>query len=97
MAYTFNYVSVVGIVCNIPVVFLVSLLVPLGMAGYLFYFFRKSAALFGQTAGGLGMLTVKVNGFFQADGFLSFDVVSPPLWVLAAIYGIAFCAHLSIF
>ena len=91
MAYTFNYGSVVGIVCNIPVVFLVSLLVPLGMAGYLFYFFSGSLLpFFGQTAGGLGMLTVKVNGFFQADGFLSFDVVSPPLWVLAAIYGIAF-------
>ena len=91
MAYNFNYISVVGILCNIPVVFLVSIIVPLGICGYLLY--MATGALlpfFPQAVGGLGYLTVEINRFFQADGFLSFDVVSPPLWLLAAVYAAAF-------
>ena len=91
MAYTFNYVSLIGIICNIPVVFLVSLLVPLGVAGYLLYFAAGVVLPFySRIMGGLSWLTVKINALFQADGILSFDVISPPLPALLLVYGAAF-------
>lgn len=97
MAYTFNYISLTALIGNFPVVFLVSLLVPAGMCGFL----AAAAAgismpLLPQLLHGLASMIIKANQFFCADGFLSFDVVSPPLWMLALIYGLAFfCASES--
>ncbi|MGN0658616.1 MAG: DNA internalization-related competence protein ComEC/Rec2 [Emergencia sp.] len=93
MAYVFNYVSLTGLLCNIPVVFLISLLVPAGMAGFVcFLTTGHMLPLLSGLLGGLARLAVAVNGFFQADGFLSFDVVSPPLWIIAAVYAGGFFA-----
>lgn len=91
MAYTFNYISLVALIGNFPVVLLVSLLVPAGMAGFLAVLAAGvSLPLLPQVLDGLASMVIKTNSFFCADGFLSFDVVSPPLWVLAVIYGMAF-------
>lgn len=94
MAYTFNYISFSGLVGNFPVAFLVSLLVPAGMAGFLVSMATDaSLPLLPQLLHGLASMVIKVNGFFCSDGWLSFDVVSPPLWLLALLYGLAFfCA-----
>lgn len=91
MAYTFNYVSLAGFFANIPVVFLVSVLVPLGIGGFfLFLFLNLIVPGFCAVAEGLGQMIVKVNGFFAGAGILSWDVVSPPLWLVVLIYGAAF-------
>lgn len=91
MAYNFNYISFIGIVCNIPVVFMISLLVPLGIAGYLW--FIVSGQLFpfiSDGLNGLGTMAIKINHLFVADGVFSFDVISPPLWSVCLLYGVLF-------
>lgn len=103
MAYTFNYISLTALIGNFPVVFLVSVLVPLGMAGFLASLLTGiGLPMLPQLLHGLVSMITKTNAFFCADGLLSFDVVSPPLWLLALIYGLAFfcaseycyiCAH----
>ena len=94
MAYTFNYVSFVGILCNVPIIFLTSILVPMGIGGFFLFFFT------GMIIPGLApclesmtRLMVWCNQLFTAEGILSFDVVSPPLWAVTMAYGVMFfCA-----
>lgn len=87
MAYTFNYVSFVGILCNVPVIFLASILVPLGMAGFvgylLFGFMMPGISL---VLNGVTSLMIWCNHLFSAEGILSFDVISPPLWLVILVY-----------
>lgn len=91
MAYTFNYVSFVGILCNIPVIFLASILVPLGMAGFIgFLVLDMILPGLSQILSAVTKLMIWCNSLFSADGILSFDVVSPPLWLMILIYGLLF-------
>ena len=91
MAYVFNSISLVGIFCNIPVIYLTSLLVPIGMLGFMSYFtLGVSIPMASALLDGLAEMLITVNGWFSADGWLSFDVVSPPLWTMVLVYGLAF-------
>lgn len=91
LAYTFNHVSLTGLLVNPPVIFLVSLLVPAGIFGYVLYLlFGLSVPAFSPVLEGLSNLLIAVNHDLSLDGILSFDVVSPPLWLIAAVYGAAF-------
>ncbi|MBR3786411.1 MAG: DNA internalization-related competence protein ComEC/Rec2 [Firmicutes bacterium] len=94
MAYTFNYVSFTGILCNVPVIFLTSLLVPTGIAGFMVYLcFGRLLPGLSQMLEAVTSLMVWCNGLFEAEGMLSFDVISPPLWIVIIIYGMLFfCA-----
>ena len=91
MAYVFNSISLVGIFCNIPVIYLTSLLVPVGMLGFMAYFtFGIHIPLLSRILDGLVEMLITVNGWFSVDGWLSLDVVSPPLWTMVLVYGLAF-------
>jgi len=88
MAYVFNYISIVGLICNIPVVFLTSLILPVGLAAFVMYFIGKiSFSFLNILLNAMAEMLVFVNELFLAEGRLSFDVVSPPLWVMVLIYG----------
>lgn len=87
LAYTFNYISIAGIFINPPVIFLVSLLVPAGICGYmLFLFFSWSVPLLSPAMEGLTNMLITVNRSLAMDDMFVFDVVSPPLWSVAAAY-----------
>ena len=91
MIYNFNYISFIGILCNIPVIFMISLLVPIGIAGYLWFIVTgRLFPLLADCLSGLGTLAIKVNHFFEAEGAFSFDIVSPPLWTICLLYGLVF-------
>lgn len=91
MAYVFNYVTFVGFLCNIPVVFLISIFVPIGMAGFILYFVGQCMLpQYAQLLNGMAEMISCVNRLFCADGILSFDIVSPPLWLLVLFYGMLF-------
>lgn len=87
IAYTFNYVSLAGFLCNPPVIFLISLLVPVGVAVF-FVFMTTSAVipLAPQLLSGLAEMVIEINRFFSAVDILTFDVVSPPLWLIWLFY-----------
>ena len=91
MAYTFNYVSFVGILCNVPVIFLATLLVPLGMIGFVFFLFTGILLPdLSMALEWISRLMIWTNHVFLADGVLSFDVISPPMWMMLLLYGIMF-------
>lgn len=94
MAYSFNYISFVGVLCNVPIIFLTSILVPLGMAGFIWYLISSTVIPgFSIVMETVTDLMIWCNNLFSADGILSFDVVSPPLWLVLLFYGLLFfCA-----
>lgn len=94
MAYTFNYVSFVGILCNVPVIFLVSILVPIGMAGFIIFLFLDTVtSVIPKLLEAVTNIMIWCNSLFVSDGILSFDVISPPLYLMIFTYGlIFFCA-----
>ena len=87
MLYSFNYVSVLAVVINVPVVALAGVIVP--------------AALVSMTLGTAGMpafdmcagllrpmceVLVRINEVTQTDGITTFQFASPPLWAMAGYY-----------
>ena len=90
-AYAFNYVSLGAFFANLPVIFLAGILMPVGLA--MLVFANLSDGLFGSCAfvfeQGCRIL-IWINGLFYAGGSTSFDVVSPPVFLLFCYYGILF-------
>lgn len=87
MAYTFNYVTFIGLLSNIPVVFLISLVVPTGIIMFFVYFL--SGAVLENTETVLEALlnmSVYINHFFANIKYLSFETVSPPKWIIISFY-----------
>jgi len=91
IAYTFNYISLFSLICNLPIVYLVSIFVPCGITFFLIYFV-SGFFIFpeGLIMSSLGSLIVKLNHLLSHDGAFAVNVVSPPLWTIVLIYGIAF-------
>ena len=90
-AYLFNYVSAGAIIANIPVIFLTGIILPAGLCAL--------AAMYmsGNVFGFLMQLMetgcdclVWINSVFYASGKTSFDVISPPVWLLVLYYGVLF-------
>ena len=98
MAYTFNYISLMGFLCNIPVVFLVSVLVPLGIGAFFLYLGTGMIfPFFSAVCEGISVMIIKVNHMFAAADILSFDTVSPPLAAVVLFYILLFFASSEYF
>jgi competence protein ComEC len=94
--FIFNYFSPVGLILNIPIIFISGLIIPVGMClipvslldiGVLDDF------LIGAGAGFLDMillLMVKINLLVGSLEFSSVSLVSPPPWLVLMFYGILF-------
>lgn len=91
IAYTFNYVSALGFFCNFPVVLLVSVLVPAGTAGF-FVYLTAGVMIPGLSSllEGLTQAVAEINTLFGSFGFLTFDIISPPLWMVWGLYLLLF-------
>ncbi len=99
--YVFNYLSLSAFVANYPLVLLAGLLVPVALVlfillvpltllgGALFETLGQGVLLplGGKLCGVLLELLDQWNLLSYADGRFSFDVVSPPLFVVAIFYG----------
>ena len=90
-AFTFNYISLGSVLANIPVIFVAGIMLPAGVCALI------SMALPGELFGFLikmvdiccGLL-IHINDFFYVSGKTSFDVISPPVWLLIVYYGVLF-------
>ncbi len=91
MAYAFNYVSLGAFFVNVPIVFLAGVLLPVGISMMAVSYVSEHAFQLGAwfLRQGFQALTM-LNDFVYAGGRTSFDVVSPPLFFLAAYYGLFF-------
>lgn len=91
IAYTFNYVSILSLICNIPVVYLLSVFMPIGMGGLLlFTILGQSPAILMALMEGLAEIIIEVNHAMAINGFFCADVVSPPLWAVVLVYMLIF-------
>ena len=90
-AYVFNYISIGSILANIPVIFIAGIMLPVGICalasmfipGELFGFLIKMMEICCD-------VMIGINEFFYVSGKTSFDVISPPVWLLIVYYGALF-------
>ncbi|MBE6029324.1 MAG: DNA internalization-related competence protein ComEC/Rec2 [Clostridiales bacterium] len=85
MLFHFNYIPLLAVIVNVPVVALAGLIVPLSLVCLALSPFRllaPAAGLLESLCGGLR----KLNETTQIDGFTTFQLQSPPLWLLAVYY-----------
>ena len=89
--YQFNYVSLVSLLVNIPVIYLAGILVPAALAAFfLFASVSYVPDILNTILDSLCFFTVKLNDFSTLGGHGSCDVVSPPLWVVFSAYFLLF-------
>ncbi|MGN0732679.1 MAG: DNA internalization-related competence protein ComEC/Rec2 [Emergencia sp.] len=91
MIYSFNGISLAGLAVNIPVVFLISVLVPAGVLS--FFIFAASGITIPAIPAVLGLLsklTVFINHLFAEKDFLYLSLPSMKPGVLILIYGLMF-------
>lgn len=90
MAYSFNMVSAVSLIANIPIIFLSSIFVPLGILGFISYAISSKAAFaFSLITEPLGRMIVYVNDMFSGENS-AFQIMSPKPYVIIIVYVIAF-------
>ena len=90
-AFVFNYISIGAVIANIPIIFIAGIMLPIGVCAL------ASMAVPGNLFGFLitmmdicGEVLIAINDFFYVSGKTSFDVISPPVWLLILYYGILF-------
>lgn len=87
MLYVFNYLSLTAVLVNVPVIFLTGIIVPAGLCSmaamelWASAFEAISGVLFG-----LCYILTKLNAITGIDDVTVFEVVSPPLWIVALYY-----------
>ena len=88
-AYIFNYFSLGAFIANVPVIFIAGITVPAGMLALISY--KLSDALFSLSADSAVMLCdfmTLINKLTYMDGRLTFDAVSPSIFLMIMYYGI---------
>lgn len=90
-AFVFNYISIGSVLANIPIIFIAGIMLPVGICalvsmllpGDFFGFLIKMMEICAE-------VMIIINDFFYVSGKTSFDVISPPVWILIVYYGILF-------
>lgn len=90
-AFVFNYVSLSSVVANVPVIFIAGILLPIALCLLAGPILPESLFEIAVHILEIGCdVLIGVNRLFYADGLMSLDVVSPPVWLLVLYYGIVF-------
>lgn len=85
--YVFNYISLAALVVNVPIIFLVGIIVPMGMCSMVFMsVFEQLGIMSAKALGGLCMILEKLNSVTCIEGITVFDAKSPSIWIIAMYY-----------
>ncbi|MCQ2545283.1 MAG: DNA internalization-related competence protein ComEC/Rec2 [Clostridia bacterium] len=88
--YNFNYLSLIAVFINVPVIFLAGLIVPAGLVSMVISCISKSSlTIFGISAKALKLMCdflEWINSAAEIDGVTTFQMPSPPLWIMAFYY-----------
>lgn len=87
--YVFNWFSFSSFIANVPVVYLVSITVPLGLAHFALYCVVGEIPVLETLTSALSSLILKINESLSF-GSGGFDIISPPLWIVILLYFIMF-------
>ena len=86
LAYTFNKIPIISVLCNIPVVFALSLAVPLGMAGFVSYAVIGSELVFGAVSARIAAMMTWINKLLEFNGAFTMQVCSPSFGAVVFFY-----------
>ncbi|MEG0924183.1 MAG: DNA internalization-related competence protein ComEC/Rec2 [Anaerovoracaceae bacterium] len=91
LAYTFNYVSILSLLCNIPIVYLITIFVPMGLGSFILFFtVGVYSEVFQMVLCSIGDFTIKLNSVLNFNEFFVVDIISLKLWALVGIYAMGF-------
>ena len=88
--YQFNYISLVSLAANIPVIFLAGYFVPVAIAAFCLFCAAGNYELIRPAVDGMAMVITWVNEFSTLDGYGAVEVVRPPLWCVLIGGGLIF-------
>lgn len=88
-AFIFNYISLSTVIVNVPIVFLAGILLPVSLCMLVSQVLPEGVfeVLVHILEIGCDAMT-GINRLFYLEGITSFDVVSPPVWILGVYYGL---------
>lgn len=101
IAYVFNYLPIFSAFINIPIVFLITLIVPLGLLNFLLFlsidlfstvryitefFAQLQNIILNVPTSALTDFLIWLNSRLESDGGFVADVISPPLWLIVIFY-----------
>lgn len=94
-AFVFNYISLGTVIANVPVVFMAGILLPAAfcLLAVMMLPGEICSAVFGIITDFVETgcdVMIWINRMFYMDGAVTFDVASPPVWLLVTYYGIVF-------
>lgn len=89
---SFNYISLVSLFVNIPIIYLTGYFVPIAMLAFMLSCVAADAPLLYALTEGFAMLLTKLNHISALGGFSSVDVVSLPFGVTVFILCMSFFA-----
>lgn len=89
---SFNYVSLVSLLVNIPIIYLTGYFVPLAMLAFVLSITGVGFAPVQAVTEGFAVMLTKLNHFSTLGGLSSFDVVSLPAGVTVFILCMSFFA-----
>lgn len=89
---SFNYISLVSLLVNIPIIYLTGYFVPIAMLTFVLSCAGVQSTLMYAFTEGFAMLLTKLNHFSTLGGLSSLDVVSLPQGVMIFILCISFFA-----
>ena len=88
--YQFNYISLISVAANIPVVFLAGYFVPLAIAAFGVFLISGRYDLMRPMVEGMAFLITKINQLSTLGGYGAIEVVRPPVWAAVTVVGLLF-------
>ena len=95
--YQFNYISLISVAANIPVVFLTGYFVPLAIAAFGVFCAVGDFEFMRPAVEGMAMLITEINQLSTLNGYGAIEVIRPPLWLTLAAGGLMFFASSETF
>ena len=87
MAYVFNRIPVAGILVGVPIVAIISIIVPVGLISLISSFLFGSILFTDEILVSVTNMMIKLNDMLAMDGKTASDIASPPIWLMVIIYG----------
>ena len=85
--YVFNYVSIMSVIVNVPIIFLTGMIVPAGMCCMVsMLIFQPAFDIISKVLFGLCSIMEELNDMTTIEGITVFDIKSPALWIPAVYY-----------
>lgn len=87
MLYHFNYISLIAVFLNVPVIMLAGVIVPAGLCcGVADLILGENAGSFYVVLDWLCDLLVQINQLTAAEGVTTFTIANPPVWLVVLYY-----------